>query len=245
MRFHVPVCAETNDFFLNDGLAQPITRDHVYEALEAASDGPVTQGCVGGGVGMMSFGFKSGIGSASRQAETPSGRYTVGALVQSNFGGRPRLTIDGVPVGRFIGDDEVPTPKLSLGGSVVVVLATDAPLIPSQCTRLAQRAVVGLGRVGGYGANTSGDFILAFSTAHHIAPLPEAPALAGEMLPNMHMTQLFQAAAEAVEAAVVNSLVFSETMTGFRGRTVHAMPLGLVREIMANYRYAPPSTGSV
>ncbi len=236
MRFHVPICAETNDVYLNDGLAQPITREHVYAAIDGAKGGPVDQGCVGGGVGMMSFGFKSGIGSASRIVETPSGGFTVGALVQSNFGGRARLTIDGVPVGRFIGEAEVPTPNFSLGGSIVVVLATDAPLTPSQCDRLAQRGVVGLARVGGYGSNTSGDFVLAFTTAHETPPVPDAPVSAGAMLPNMHMTPLFHAAAEAVEAAVVNALAFATTTTGVKGRILHAMPLDRVRDIMAAHR---------
>jgi D-aminopeptidase len=236
MRFHVPVCAETNDFFLNDGLQPALTREHVYEAIASAKSEPVEQGAVGGGVGMMSFGFKSGIGSASRIAETPSGPFTVGVLVQSNFGGRHRLTIDGVPVGRFIGPEEVPVPSMSLGGSIVVVIATDAPLIPTQCERLAQRAVVGLGRLGGYGANTSGDFVLAFSTAHQVPPVPEGPVDAGRMLPNMHITPIFHAAAEAVEAAVVNSLAFSPTMTGVKGRTIYKMPLDRVREILAAHR---------
>lgn len=233
IRFHLPVVAETNDLFLHDFRTPALTRDHVFEAIDNASDGPVAQGCVGGGVGMMSFGFKSGIGSASRVAETPSGRFTVGAIVQSNFGGRARLTINGVPVGSMISGEEVPIPSMSLGGSVVVVLATDAPLLPPQCERLAQRGVVGLGRVGGYGSNTSGDFIIAFSTANQVPALPEAPAPCGLMLPNMHITPLFYAAAEAVEAAVVNSLVYSETTSGVGGRKVFQMPLERVRKILA------------
>lgn len=236
MRFHHPLCGETNDVFLNDGLARHVTHDHVWQALDTAQAGPFEQGSVGGGTGMVAFGFKGGIGTSSRVVRTPSGRFTVGVLAQTNFGSRAKLTVAGQPVGELIGADLVPLPQFSIGGSVVVVVATDAPLLPAQCNRLAQRSVVGLGRTGAIGGNTSGDFVVAFSTANTVPPFADAPVSSGRMLPNMHMNPLFEGVIEATESAVLHSMLHSRTMTGVHGRTVHALPIAMLREKLAECR---------
>ncbi len=221
----LPLVAETYDGWLSDADAHPLTEAHVRSALAAASSGPVAEGAVGGGTGMVCHEFKGGIGTASRIAETRSGRFTVGALVQANYGDRALLRVDGVPVGREIGVEVVPSARKppKLDGSIIVILATDAPLLPIQCRRLAQRAVVGLARVGGTGHNGSGDLFLAFSTGNDVAPDARKP-LAVHMLPNAQMDALFDSAAEAVEEAIVNALVAAETMIGFKGRTAYALP---------------------
>jgi D-aminopeptidase len=231
------VVGETNDSFLNDAGAFHITREHVLAAFANARSGPVDEGNTGGGTGMICHGFKGGTGSASRVVEVAGERYVVGALVQANYGSRPDLRIDGVPVGRLIDSDKVPTPreKEAGAGSIIVVLATDAPLLPGQCRRLAQRATVGLARVGGFGHNGSGDIFLAFSTGNHVAAAAEAP-IAVRSVPNPQITPLFHGAAEAVEEAILNALTGAETMTGFKGRTVHALPLEGLKELVDRYR---------
>ena len=230
-RFHLPIVAETFDGFLNDIEAFQITGDHLYEALAAAAGGPVAEGNVGGGTGMRCHGFKGGIGTASRVVGVLGGRYTVGVLVQANYGRLPHLRIDGVPVGRELdarrGGEE---PK----GSIIVIAATDAPLIPIQCARLARRATVGLARVGGHGFNTSGDLFLAFATGNDLPAPPTAP-YALTMIPQEHIDPFFEAVAEATEESILNALTAAETMTGFRG-TVEAMPLDEVRQIIAAHR---------
>jgi D-aminopeptidase len=235
--FRLCVVGETWDGWLNDSNAFHITRDHVFEALSAAKSGPVAEGNVGGGTGMICHDFKGGIGTSSRLVDSKSGRYTVGVLVQANYGDRAPLRIDGVPVGREIDPARVPTPweQAPPGGSILVIIATDAPLLPVQCRRLAQRATVGLARVGGMGHNGSGDLFLAFATGNHI------PANAGEpidlkMIPHHHLDPFFEAIAEAVEEAILNSLTAAETMTGFKGHTAHALPLDELQGVMARYR---------
>ncbi len=233
----LPVVAETYDGFLNDGPAFPLTQEHVFQALLEAREGPVDEGNVGGGTGMMCHDFKGGIGSASRLAETRSGVFTVGALVQANHGDRIDLRIDGVPVGEEIGPEHTPLPRMApveAGSSIVVILATDAPLLPFQCKRLAQRAAIGLGRTGSYGHNWSGDIFLAFATGNHLPPGTSEPTHA-RMLPNPHMNPLFLAAAEAVEEAILNALCAAETMTGREGRTAYALPLDELRCVMQRY----------
>ena len=225
-----PLVAETSDAWLSDGSRPQVTAAHLHEAIAAAAGGPVAEGNVGGGTGMICHELKGGIGTASRRAETPSGGYMVGALVQANYGRRVDLTIAGVPVGRALGRDVVPLPREE-DGSIIIVVATDAPLVPAQCTRLAKRATVGLGRVGGTGANGSGDLFLAFSTGNRIPSQPDRPVEGIRMLPNTHMSQLFTAVAEAVEEAIVNALCAAETMTGQQGRVVHALPLDRLVEI--------------
>jgi D-aminopeptidase len=232
-RFHLPVVSETYDGFLNDIDAFPIRREHVYEALAAAAGGPVPEGNVGGGTGMRCHGFKGGIGTSSRVVEVLGGRHTVGVLVQANYGRMPHLRVDGVPVGREIEASRGgPEPK----GSIIVIVATDAPLIPIQCTRLARRATVGLARVGGHGFNTSGDLFLAFATGNELVAPPAKP-YALTMIPHEHIDPFFEAVAEATEESILNALTAAETMTGLHG-TVEAMPLDEVRRIVARYRPA-------
>ncbi len=229
--FHLPVVAETFDGYLNDIEAFPLTRDDAFAALAAAQSGPVAEGNVGGGTGMRCHGFKGGIGTSSRVVEPPGGRYTVGVLVQANYGRMAHLRIDGVPVGRelAVGADSI-EPK----GSIIIIIATDAPLLAVQCRRLARRATAGLGRVGGYGFNSSGDLFLAFATGNHL-PVPAAGPYALTMLPHDHLDPFFEAVAEAVEESILNALVAAETMTGFKG-TVEALPLDRVERILARYR---------
>ncbi len=237
-RWHQPCVGETYDGVLNDGVDGPVTREHVEQAIEIAETGKVAEGAVGGGTGMMSFEFKSGIGTSSRVASCTNGDFTVGVLVQSNFGNRSQLSIDGVPIGRKIGYDLVDSPMRrdekpsSEGGSIVIVVATDAPLTPSQCNRLAHRAGIGLGRVGGFGNNRSGDFIISFSTGNRI-PFQQDKMVEGLcMLPNEDMNPLFPAVAEATEEAIINSMTMADTMTGRDGNIVHAIPLDLLSNFM-------------
>lgn len=225
-----PLVAETSDAWLSDGSQPRVTAGHLHAAIAAAAGGPVAEGNVGGGTGMICHEFKGGIGTASRRVETPSGAYTVGALVQANYGKRVELTVAGVPVGRTLTRRVVPLPR-DEDGSIIIVVATDAPLLPPQCTRLAQRATVGLGRVGGTGANGSGDLFLAFSTGNVVPSQPEQPIEGLRMLPNGQMSQLFNGVAEAVEEAIVNAMCMAETMTGQQGRVVHALPLDRLVEL--------------
>lgn len=240
--WQLPVVAETWDGWLSDAESFPVTTELALQAFEHAADGPVAEGNVGGGTGMLTHEFKGGTGTASRRLPAPQGGWTVGALVQSNYGERARLRCGHAPVGLEIGYDRVPPPDpdhpRSAGfgeqGSIIVVLATDAPLLPIQCRRLARRATTGLAWVGGYGANGSGDIFLAFSTANRIpngATMSEVRMLGVEQC-----TPLFAAAAEATEEAIWNTLVAAETMSGFRGRMAQAIPHELLREAVGRYR---------
>lgn len=235
--FYLPVVAETYDGWLSDLSVAPLTLDHVIQAVRSARSGPVDEGDVGGGTGMICHEFKGGIGTSSRVIETKSGQFTVGALVQTNYGERATLRIDGVPVGREIGFDRVPSPwdtppDLS---SIIVVIATDAPLLPNQCRRLAQRATNGLARVGGIGSNSSGDMFLAFATGHHIPLNSQEPIPLGFMVPNGHLNPFFDATAEAVEESILNALCAADTMSGSHGHTAYALPLDDVKQVMAKY----------
>lgn len=229
----LPIVAETYDGWLNDINAFHVTKDDVFAALATARGGPVAEGNVGGGTGMICHWFKGGIGTSSRVVETRSGKFVVGALVQANYGARRHLRVNGVPVGRLIGTEVVPFERQvkKPDGSIIVVLATNAPLLPVQCQRLAQRATVGLARVGGTGYNGSGDIFLAFATGNHVPQGADAP-IAIHMLPHNQLDPLFDATAEAVEEAILNALCAAETMTGQQGRTVHALPLDRLQEIM-------------
>jgi len=232
----LPVAAETHDGILSDAKTLPVTMAHVFAALEGAADGAIAEGNVGGGTGMICHEFKGGTGTASRVVLEAGQRWTVGALVQANYGQRELLRVDGVPVGEAIGVDAVPSPrrKRAETGSIIVVLATDAPLLPIQCQRLARRATTGLAWVGGTGANGSGDIFLAFSTANRIDPAASTSAVA--MVSPDAMTALFRAAAEATEEAILNALCRAETMTGRGGTTAHALPLDRLQEVMRSYR---------
>lgn len=233
----LPVVAETWDGWLNDLDAFHIKKDHVYAALASAKSGPVDEGCVGGGTGMICHDFKGGIGTASRVVTTPSGTFTLGALVQANHGDRTLFRVDGVPVGKMIDYQHTPNPfpntpaPASASSSIIIIIATDAPLLPMQCRRLAQRAVVGMARVGGVGYNGSGDIFLAFATGNHV-PDDQPARLDLQMLPNHHMNEFFEAEAEAVEEAILNALTAAETTTGYKGRTVHALPLDDLKRVM-------------
>ena len=237
-QFTLPVAAETYDGWLNDGDAQHVTAEHVFDALRRASSGPVAEGCVGGGTGMICHDFKGGIGTSSRVVENHSGRWTVGVLVQANHGDRDLFRVDGVPVGREIPDRLVPIPSPARRqpglGSIIVVIATDAPLIPAQCKRLAQRATVGLARVGSVGHNGSGDIFIAFATGNHVPDHGE-DLVNLQMLPHHHMNELFEGAAEATEEAILNALCMAHTMTGFQEHTVHALPLDQLQAAMKKY----------
>lgn len=232
----LPVAAETYDGLLSDAESRPVTIEHVFAALDGAAGGSIAEGNVGGGTGMIAHEFKGGTGAASRTVVEGGMRYTVGALVQANYGMRELLRVDGVPVGETIGLDAVPSPRRPRAdtGSIIAVLATDAPLLPIQCQRLARRATTGLAWVGGIGANTSGDIFIAFSTANRVDP--QAPVATVSMVSPDAMTALFRAAAEATEEAILNALCKAETMTGFRGRTAHALPLERLQETMRAYK---------
>jgi D-aminopeptidase len=234
-RFHQPVVAETNDGWLSDGLAQAVTPDHVLQALAAVKSGPVSEGNVGGGTGMVCFEFKSGIGTASRKIQLCGQTYIVGVLVQANFGFRDELTLAGWPIGLQIDGDAVPLVKRRDEGSVVIVIATDAPLLPVQCKRLAQRAIVGLARTGGYGANTSGDLILAFATGNHVDPRNSSSVNRLLMIPNPALNVAFQATADATEEAILNSLMAAETMTGRLDRVAHRLPSELLKTFQTQW----------
>ncbi len=237
--FSLPVVAETWDGFLNDIFGFHVKKEHAFQALETASD-RVAEGNVGGGTGMISYGFKGGIGTASRRLGETDGAYTIGVLVQSNHGRRNRLTIAGVPVGKEI-PDLLPRPgKHADGeGSIIVVVATDAPLLPTQLRRLARRAALGIGRVGGAGENTSGDILLAFSTANPGAAKPEG-LVTLTMLPNDRMDPLLEATVDATEEAIVNAMIAAETMTGADGNTVYALPQDRLLDILKKYHRLKP-----
>ncbi|MGE3150479.1 MAG: P1 family peptidase, partial [Pseudorhodoplanes sp.] len=242
--FLLPVVAETYDGRLSEIQSFPLTIEHVFAAFDSARGGQPAEGNVGGGTGMVCHEFKGGTGTASRVVTAGDGTpYTVGALVQANYGVRGRLRVDGVPVGHEIGPDVVPVlhlPRAARGkeagdGSIIVVLATDAPLLPIQCQRLARRATTGLAWVGGIGDNGSGDIFIAFSTGNHVG---ENDAISSvKMLSPDTMTPLFHAAAEATEEAILNALCMAETMTGREGRVVHALPLDRLQDVMTRYRH--------
>ncbi|MES1241554.1 MAG: P1 family peptidase [Acidobacteriota bacterium] len=237
--FSLPVVAETWDGFLNDIFGFHVRKEHAFQALETASD-RVEEGNVGGGTGMISYGFKGGIGTASRRLAEGEGGYTIGVLVQSNHGRRNRLTIAGVPVGKEI-PDLLPKPGTHADGegSIIVVVATDAPLLPTQLRRLARRAALGIGRVGGAGENTSGDILLAFSTANPGAARPEG-LVSLTMLPNDRMDPLLEATVDATEEAIVNAMIAAETMTGADGNTVYALPQDRLLDILKKYHRLKP-----
>jgi D-aminopeptidase len=220
---------------LNDVNGMHVRPAHVLAAYQSASGGPVAEGNVGGGTGMICHEFKGGIGTASRVLDAESGGFTVGVLVQANHGRRERLTIAGVPVGRAIPAEEVPEPAVPEGhpgrgggGSIVAIVATDAPLLPGQCTWLAQRASLGVGRTGGAGEHWSGDVFVAFATGNRNLPSGDYGATAPltvalRMVAGAHLNPLYDAAIEATEEAIVNALLAARTMTGRDGIVAHAL----------------------
>ena len=229
-----PIVGETNDGVLNNIRKLAVTKEHVLAAIETASSGPVAEGCVGAGTGTVCFGWKGGMGTSSRILPEKLGRYTVGALAQANFGGI--LQLDGIPVGKHLGQfylkedlDEV-----SSDGSVMVVLATDAPLSDRNLKRLARRGLAGLARTGASMSNGSGDYVIAISSAEEGRRIPErrSKIWAYPEIPNDLMSPLFQAAIEATEEAIYDSLCMAETMTGYQGITVDALPLNRLIELI-------------
>ena len=229
----LPVVAETYDGFLNDINGFHVTKEHTFAALNGAASGSVAEGGVGGGTGMICHGFKGGIGTASRQLSGNAGGYTVGVLVQANYGRRNTLTIAGVPVGREI-TDLGPKHGGQGDGSIIVVLATDAPLLPHQLKRLTRRVPLGIAKVGGLGTNGSGDIFIAFSTANPDVGV-ESGVVEVEMLPNGRMNGLIEATVQAVEEAIVNALVAGETITGINGNTVYGLPHDRLRDVLRKY----------
>ena len=231
----LPVVGETWDGWLNDMDGFHLKAEHLYAAMANLSGEPPAEGNVGGGTGMICHEFKGGIGTASRLVATKSGAWTVGALVQANHGSREDFRVDGVPVGRLLGPAVVPTPwpEPAQSSSILIVLGTDAPLLPFQCRRLAKRATVGFARAGGIGHNGSGDIFLAFATGNELSA-GEGP-VALQMIPNHHLNPMFAAAAEAVEEAILNAVVAAQTMTGWQGRTAHALPHEELRRVMAEW----------
>jgi len=232
-RWHLPVVGETYDGRLNDIEGMHVRAEHVFASLDAASDGAVAEGAVGGGTGMICHGFKGGIGTASRC----TGDYTVGVLVQANHGARRRLTIDGVPVGRELDAERVPLPSPAPkpgAGSIIVLVATDAPLLPHQCARVAQRAALGIARTGGAGEDSSGDLLLAFAVGNRD---PEAGGGTVAVVANERLNPLFYAAIEATEEAIVNALLAAETMTGRGGATAERLPHDALLDVMQRYRH--------
>jgi D-aminopeptidase len=229
-----PLVAETNDGTLNDIRARPVTAAAVTRALESASTGAVTEGSVGAGTGTVAFGWKGGIGTSSRVLPATLGGYAIGALVQTNFGGV--LQVMGAPVGKALGryafQNEVSGDKGD--GSVIVVIATDAPLSDRNLRRVAARAMLGLGRTGSSASNGSGDYAIAFSTARQVRRAWNAKQLTTTELANDEVSAVFEAAVEAVEEAVYNSLFMATSVTG-NGRTIEAIPLDKVREVLAAF----------
>ncbi len=231
-----PVVGETNDGYLNDIRGMHVLETHVMQAIEAASDGAVIQGNVGAGTGTVAFGFKGGIGTSSRLLPDDLGGYTVGVLVQTNFGGV--LEVAGVPVGKELGKYYLSdTLNQTPDGSCMIVVATDAPLNARNLKRLAKRAVLGLAKTGGIASNGSGDYVIAFSSAES-ARVPYSSRQRTqdrETLRNSAMSPLFMATIEATEEAILNSIFNAETMEGRDGNRVEALPVGQVKELLQKY----------
>ena len=238
-----PVVGETNDGRLNDIRSRPIEAHHVVAALESATNGPVTEGAVGAGAGTVAFGWKGGIGTSSRVLPESLGGYNLGVLVESNFGGI--LQIGGAPVGVELGQysfsdqvsrEEVPGPEEDIHewGSIMMVIATDAPLSDRNLERIARRAVMGLSRTGSYASNGSGDYVIAFSTANGVRRSSAVDIHELEDLPNGRISALFQATVEATEEAIYNSLFKAQTVSS-NGRTVEALPITETAEILRRY----------
>jgi L-aminopeptidase/D-esterase-like protein len=248
--FSLPLVAETYDGFLNDINGFHVRKEHVFQALDSAKTGPILEGNVGGGTGMITHGFKGGTGTASRVLDARAGGYTVGVLVQANYGARQFFSVAGVPVGREITDlrpmpGQQPTSGLinekksaavdEGAGSIIVIVATDAPLLPHQLKRLVKRVSLGVGVVGGRGENSSGDIFLAFSTANAQEASKDDQLSNLTMLPNEKINPLFWAAAQATEEAILNALVAAETMKGYNGNTAYALPHDRLKEILKKY----------
>jgi D-aminopeptidase len=252
----LPVVGETYDGVLNDMNGFHVRPEHLRSALDTAAGGPVAEGNVGGGTGMICHEYKGGIGTASRVLPTDRGGHTVGVLVQANYGKRDWLRVDGVPVGAEIGIAEVPSPWSAVkaiarptrppgSGSIIVVVATDAPLLPHQCERVAQRAGLGIARAGGTGGHTSGDLFIAFATGNQLPPDDDilgTPGYVVNVAADRVIDAIFDAVIEATEEAIINALVAAETMTGRDGITAYALPHDRLLEVMARFGRGPRAT---
>ncbi len=237
-----PVVAETYDGFLNDIYGFHVKEENVLEAIKNASGGKIEEGNVGGGTGMMCLGFKGGTGTSSRVLSIKDSIYTVGVLVQSNFGAKRNLTIAGVPVGIELKDTlnyEFKAPPQSSrqegDGSIIVIVATDAPLLPHQLKRIAQRVPLGIGIVGGRGSNGSGDIFIAFSTANENA-FNRKETMTVATLPNDQLMPLFEATVQSVEEAIINAMVAAETMEGINRNKAYALPHDLIIDLLKKYK---------
>lgn len=237
-----PLVAETYDGFLNDIYGFHVKEEHVFEAIENASSGKVVEGNVGGGTGMTCLGFKGGIGTSSRIVTINDSSYTVGVLVQSNFGAKRNLTIAGVPVGVELKDTlnyELKAPPQSSrqegDGSIIVIVATDAPLLPHQLKRIAQRVPLGIGIVGGRGSNGSEDIFLAFSTANENA-FDRTRTTFVNTFSNDLITPLFEATVQSVEESIINAMIAAETMEGINGNKAYALPHDLLIDLLKRYK---------
>jgi len=235
-----PVVAETYDGFLNDIYGFHVKEEHAWEALNSATGGPIKEGNVGGGTGMMCLGFKGGTGTASRMIRFKDSTYTLGVLVQSNFGAKRNLTIAGVPVGQELKDTlnyvfkAAPSYRKEGDGSIIVVVATDAPLLPHQLKRIAQRVAIGVGKVGGRGENGSGDIFIAFSTANPNAFNRDNTATVIQF-PNDEINIFFDATVQAVEEAIINAMIAAETMEGINGNKAYALPHKRLMRVLKKY----------
>lgn len=241
MWYTYPVVAETYDGFLNDIYGFHVKEEHVLEAITNAASGKIAEGNVGGGTGMRCLGFKGGTGTSSRIIKIADSTYTVGVLVQANFGRKPSLTIAGVPVGTELMDtlnNELKLPPQSYrkegDGSIIVVVATDAPLLPHQLKRIANRVPIGIGLTGGIGTNGSGDIFIAFSTANPDA-FQRDDFSEVDMLPNDLIDPLLEATVQSVEEAIINAMIAAETMEGINGNKSYALPHGLLVEVLKKY----------
>ncbi|ODT88369.1 P1 family peptidase [Phenylobacterium sp. SCN 70-31] len=236
--FYLPVSAETHDGPLNDINGHHVHPEHVIAALESAASGPIEEGNVGGGAGMRSFEFKAGSGTASRVVEYDGVAYRVGAFVQSNFGKRHLLRIAGVPVGLELPIVDTSPPEF---GSIIGIVATDAPMAPHQLRRMARRAAYGISATGGIASNESGDLFLAFSTGNDAAMAQHDGLVTAAFLGEAGMSRFYEATIQAVEEAILNSMFAAETMTGINDFTVHAIPVDKVRALLQRYnRLAEP-----
>jgi D-aminopeptidase len=252
INWSLPVVGETWDGWLNDINGFHVKPEHVFTALDTARGGDVAEGSVGGGTGMVSYEFKAGIGTASRKLAADLGGHTLGVLVQANHGVRRQLLIAGVPVGReigggtrrFAGNNPNDLAGVSVGetGSILIIIATDAPLLPHQLKRLARRASLGLARTGAVSGNGSGDIFLAFSTANQSASRTEGDPVSLTTVTNDAMSPLFECTVEAVEEAIVNALVASDTMVGRDGHRAEGIPIAKVQEILRRYNRLNPAT---
>jgi D-aminopeptidase len=226
-----PVVCECNDYFLNDIWGRHLGKPEVAQALENASDGPVEEGSVGAGLGTAAYGFKGGVGTSSRAIQFDNQRYVLGALVVTNMGRKNQLSIRGVPVGKMLEQAE---PPQQVGGSIIFILATDAPLSANQLRRLAGRATHGLARTGASSNHTSGDIVIAFSTARRIPAVSDHAVLELPELADFNfIDSFFIAAADAIEESILNAMFMAETVVGRDGNTLHALPLERVRELLS------------